>query len=151
MIRFRLETGVEPFQDMVFGWSHHEVAQVRSILMSLLSARYSHYRVAHHFRYQDHQISVIKEAGGLIYMYFDRLNKFYVCIYMYIFFPINNYCFLMTLNIKSRCRCRLSSTHLQRPNISPLACTWQFGGKRAFKKQKTPDSEWAISFMNSWG
>lgn len=28
VIRFRLETGVEPFQDIVFGWTHHEVAQV---------------------------------------------------------------------------------------------------------------------------
>ncbi|XP_034543811.1 probable glutamate--tRNA ligase, mitochondrial [Notolabrus celidotus] len=28
VIRFRLEEGVEPFQDMVFGWNHHEVAQV---------------------------------------------------------------------------------------------------------------------------
>lgn len=30
VIRFRLETGVEPFQDIVFGWTHHEVAQVVS-------------------------------------------------------------------------------------------------------------------------
>uniref|UniRef100_UPI0037E822CB nondiscriminating glutamyl-tRNA synthetase EARS2, mitochondrial n=1 Tax=Semicossyphus pulcher TaxID=241346 RepID=UPI0037E822CB len=28
VIRFRLEEGVEPFQDLVFGWNHHEVAQV---------------------------------------------------------------------------------------------------------------------------
>lgn len=28
VIRFRLEEGVEPFQDMIFGWSRHEVAQV---------------------------------------------------------------------------------------------------------------------------
>ncbi|KAM9770533.1 nondiscriminating glutamyl-tRNA synthetase EARS2, mitochondrial [Menidia menidia] len=28
VIRFRLETGVEPFQDLVFGWNRHEVAQV---------------------------------------------------------------------------------------------------------------------------
>uniref|UniRef100_A0A1A8CNZ4 Nondiscriminating glutamyl-tRNA synthetase EARS2, mitochondrial n=1 Tax=Nothobranchius kadleci TaxID=1051664 RepID=A0A1A8CNZ4_NOTKA len=28
VIRFRLETGVEPFHDLVFGWSRHEVAQV---------------------------------------------------------------------------------------------------------------------------
>lgn len=28
VIRFRLEAGVEPFQDLVFGWNHHEVAQV---------------------------------------------------------------------------------------------------------------------------
>lgn len=28
VIRFRLEEGVEPFQDMIFGWNHHEVAQV---------------------------------------------------------------------------------------------------------------------------
>ncbi|KAM7009013.1 nondiscriminating glutamyl-tRNA synthetase EARS2, mitochondrial [Tautogolabrus adspersus] len=28
VIRFRLGEGVEPFQDMVFGWNHHEVAQV---------------------------------------------------------------------------------------------------------------------------
>lgn len=30
VIRFRLETGVEPFQDIVFGWTNHEVAQVRA-------------------------------------------------------------------------------------------------------------------------
>lgn len=28
VIRFRLEEGVEPFQDLIFGWNHHEVAQV---------------------------------------------------------------------------------------------------------------------------
>ncbi|XP_029982852.1 nondiscriminating glutamyl-tRNA synthetase EARS2, mitochondrial [Sphaeramia orbicularis] len=28
VIRFRLEEGVEPFQDMIFGWNRHEVAQV---------------------------------------------------------------------------------------------------------------------------
>ncbi|XP_035516929.1 probable glutamate--tRNA ligase, mitochondrial [Morone saxatilis] len=28
VIRFRLEEGVEPFQDLIFGWSHHEVAKV---------------------------------------------------------------------------------------------------------------------------
>lgn len=28
MIRFRLEEGVEPFQDLIFGWNRHEVAQV---------------------------------------------------------------------------------------------------------------------------
>ena len=29
VVRFRLEPGVEPFQDLVFGWTRHEVAQVR--------------------------------------------------------------------------------------------------------------------------
>ena len=28
MIRFRLQSGVEPFQDLIFGWNQHEVAQV---------------------------------------------------------------------------------------------------------------------------
>ncbi|XP_047433977.1 probable glutamate--tRNA ligase, mitochondrial [Mugil cephalus] len=28
VIRFRLEEGVEPFQDLVFGWNRHDVAQV---------------------------------------------------------------------------------------------------------------------------
>lgn len=28
VIRFRLEVGVEPFQDLIFGWNRHEVAQV---------------------------------------------------------------------------------------------------------------------------
>ncbi|CAL8330802.1 unnamed protein product [Lota lota] len=28
VIRFRLQSGVEPFQDLIFGWNHHEVAQV---------------------------------------------------------------------------------------------------------------------------
>ncbi|XP_037546304.1 probable glutamate--tRNA ligase, mitochondrial [Nematolebias whitei] len=28
VIRFRLEAGVEPFQDLVFGWNRHDVAQV---------------------------------------------------------------------------------------------------------------------------
>ncbi|XP_059189510.1 probable glutamate--tRNA ligase, mitochondrial [Centropristis striata] len=28
VVRFRLETGVEPFEDMIFGRNHHEVAQV---------------------------------------------------------------------------------------------------------------------------
>ncbi|MED6274812.1 Glutamyl-tRNA synthetase [Characodon lateralis] len=28
VIRFRLEAGVEPFQDLIFGWNRHEVAQV---------------------------------------------------------------------------------------------------------------------------
>ncbi|MEQ2161619.1 Glutamyl-tRNA synthetase, partial [Goodea atripinnis] len=27
VIRFRLEAGVEPFQDLIFGWNRHEVAQ----------------------------------------------------------------------------------------------------------------------------
>lgn len=35
VIRFRLETGVEPFQDMIFGWNHHDVAQVRVEPLSL--------------------------------------------------------------------------------------------------------------------
>lgn len=74
-----------------------------------------------------------------------KLGGLFIYTFLYIhFFPINNYCFLMTLNIKSRFR--LSSIHWQRPNIPPLAYTWQFGGKCAFKKQKNPDSEWAISF-----
>lgn len=34
VIRFRLETGVEPFQDMIFGWNRHDVAQVRTVPMS---------------------------------------------------------------------------------------------------------------------
>ncbi|XP_032419693.1 nondiscriminating glutamyl-tRNA synthetase EARS2, mitochondrial [Xiphophorus hellerii] len=28
VVRFRLEAGVEPFQDLIFGWNRHEVAQV---------------------------------------------------------------------------------------------------------------------------
>ncbi|XP_069545714.1 nondiscriminating glutamyl-tRNA synthetase EARS2, mitochondrial [Brachyistius frenatus] len=28
VIRFRLEAGVEPFQDLIFGWNRHDVAQV---------------------------------------------------------------------------------------------------------------------------
>ncbi|XP_029906861.1 nondiscriminating glutamyl-tRNA synthetase EARS2, mitochondrial [Myripristis murdjan] len=28
VIRFRLEAGVEPFEDLIFGWNRHEVAQV---------------------------------------------------------------------------------------------------------------------------
>lgn len=36
VIRFRLETGVEPFQDIVFGWTHHEVAQVGSRTTSII-------------------------------------------------------------------------------------------------------------------
>ncbi|XP_051488233.1 probable glutamate--tRNA ligase, mitochondrial [Apus apus] len=28
VVRFRLETGVEPFRDLVYGWSKHEVAEV---------------------------------------------------------------------------------------------------------------------------
>ncbi|XP_017285251.1 probable glutamate--tRNA ligase, mitochondrial [Kryptolebias marmoratus] len=28
VIRFRLETGIQPFQDLIFGWTRHEVAQV---------------------------------------------------------------------------------------------------------------------------
>ncbi|XP_008296600.1 nondiscriminating glutamyl-tRNA synthetase EARS2, mitochondrial [Stegastes partitus] len=28
VIRFRLETGVDPFQDLIFGWNRHEVAEV---------------------------------------------------------------------------------------------------------------------------
>lgn len=36
VIRFRLETGVEPFQDIVFGWTHHEVAQVGSFMTFIM-------------------------------------------------------------------------------------------------------------------
>lgn len=36
VIRFRLETGVEPFQDLVFGRTHHEVAQVVSFITSVI-------------------------------------------------------------------------------------------------------------------
>lgn len=35
VIRFRLEAGAEPFQDLVFGWTQHEVAQVRSMMTSM--------------------------------------------------------------------------------------------------------------------
>lgn len=35
VIRFRLEEGAEPFQDLVFGLNHHEVAQVRFVVISL--------------------------------------------------------------------------------------------------------------------
>lgn len=33
MIRFRLEEGVEPFQDLIFGWNRHEVAQVGILIL----------------------------------------------------------------------------------------------------------------------
>lgn len=35
VIRFRLEAGVEPFQDLIFGLNHHEVAQVRFLVITL--------------------------------------------------------------------------------------------------------------------
>lgn len=35
VIRFCLEEGAEPFQDLVFGLNHHEVAQVRFVVISL--------------------------------------------------------------------------------------------------------------------
>lgn len=39
VIRFRLEAGVEPFQDLVFGWNRHEVAQVGSVVTALYHFR----------------------------------------------------------------------------------------------------------------
>lgn len=35
VIRFRLEVGVEPFQDLIFGWNRHEVAEVGSVVTAL--------------------------------------------------------------------------------------------------------------------
>lgn len=35
VVRFRLEMGVEPFQDIVFGRTHHEVAQVGQRILFL--------------------------------------------------------------------------------------------------------------------
>lgn len=39
VIRFRLQEGVEPFQDLIFGWTRHEVAQVKRAhyVLSLIS------------------------------------------------------------------------------------------------------------------
>uniref|UniRef100_A0A3P8X0S4 Glutamyl-tRNA synthetase 2, mitochondrial n=1 Tax=Cynoglossus semilaevis TaxID=244447 RepID=A0A3P8X0S4_CYNSE len=38
VIRFRLKEGVEPFEDMIFGWNRHDVAQVRLVGPSELTA-----------------------------------------------------------------------------------------------------------------
>lgn len=38
VIRFRLKEGVEPFEDMIFGWNRHDVAQVRLVGTSELTA-----------------------------------------------------------------------------------------------------------------
>lgn len=68
VIRFRLETGVEPFQDLIFGWNHHEVAQVRSVVMSLrLSVGFPQDGITHHFRSEDCQFSISQQARGCFY------------------------------------------------------------------------------------
>ncbi|CAJ1053986.1 probable glutamate--tRNA ligase%2C mitochondrial [Xyrichtys novacula] len=55
VIRFRLEEGVEPFQDMVFGWSRHEVAQVEGDPVVIKADGFPTYHLAnivddHHMR-----------------------------------------------------------------------------------------------------
>ncbi|XP_056890802.1 probable glutamate--tRNA ligase, mitochondrial isoform X1 [Takifugu flavidus] len=46
VIRFRLETGVEPFQDMIFGWNHHDVAQVEGDPVVIKADGYPTYHLA---------------------------------------------------------------------------------------------------------
>lgn len=46
VIRFRLETGVEPFQDMIFGWTRHDVAQVEGDPVVIKADGYPTYHLA---------------------------------------------------------------------------------------------------------
>lgn len=46
VVRFRLEPGVEPFQDLVFGWNRHEVAQVEGDPVVMKADGYPTYHLA---------------------------------------------------------------------------------------------------------
>uniref|UniRef100_A0A8C7IUZ4 Nondiscriminating glutamyl-tRNA synthetase EARS2, mitochondrial n=1 Tax=Oncorhynchus kisutch TaxID=8019 RepID=A0A8C7IUZ4_ONCKI len=46
VIRFRLESGVEPFNDLVFGWNRHEVAQVEGDPVVLKADGFPTYHLA---------------------------------------------------------------------------------------------------------
>ncbi|XP_046898154.1 probable glutamate--tRNA ligase, mitochondrial isoform X2 [Hypomesus transpacificus] len=46
VVRFRLEPGVEPFQDLVFGWTRHEVAQVEGDPVVLKADGFPTYHLA---------------------------------------------------------------------------------------------------------
>lgn len=55
VVRFRLETGAEPFQDLVFGWTRHEVAAVEGDPVILKADGFPTYHLAsvvddHHMR-----------------------------------------------------------------------------------------------------
>lgn len=55
VIRFCLESGVEPFQDLIFGWNHHEVAQVEGDPVVIKADGFPTYHLAnivddHHMR-----------------------------------------------------------------------------------------------------
>ncbi|XP_058496602.1 probable glutamate--tRNA ligase, mitochondrial [Solea solea] len=55
VIRFRLEEGVEPFQDLIFGWNRHEVAQVEGDPVVIKADGFPTYHLAnivddHHMR-----------------------------------------------------------------------------------------------------
>lgn len=46
VIRFRLEAGVEPFQDLIFGWKRHEVAEVEGDPVVMKSDGFPTYHLA---------------------------------------------------------------------------------------------------------
>uniref|UniRef100_A0A8D3E434 Nondiscriminating glutamyl-tRNA synthetase EARS2, mitochondrial n=1 Tax=Scophthalmus maximus TaxID=52904 RepID=A0A8D3E434_SCOMX len=55
VIRFRLEAGIEPFQDLIFGWNRHEVAQVEGDPVVIKADGFPTYHLAnivddHHMR-----------------------------------------------------------------------------------------------------
>ncbi|XP_034044757.1 probable glutamate--tRNA ligase, mitochondrial [Thalassophryne amazonica] len=46
VIRFRLEAGIEPFQDLIFGWNRHEVAEVEGDPVLMKSDGFPTYHLA---------------------------------------------------------------------------------------------------------
>nr|XP_020499989.1 probable glutamate--tRNA ligase, mitochondrial [Labrus bergylta] len=62
VIRFRLAEGVEPFQDMVFGWTHHEVAQVEGDPVVIKADGFPTYHLANIV--DDHYMSISHVLRG---------------------------------------------------------------------------------------
>ncbi|KAG7276801.1 hypothetical protein CRUP_008751 [Coryphaenoides rupestris] len=62
VIRFRLESGVEPFQDMIFGWTQHEVAQVEGDPVVMKADGFPTYHLANVV--DDHRMAVSHVLRG---------------------------------------------------------------------------------------
>ncbi|NWX18712.1 SYEM protein, partial [Aegotheles bennettii] len=62
VVRFRLETGVEPFQDMVYGWNKHEVAEVEGDPVILKGDGFPTYHLANVV--DDHHMGITHVLRG---------------------------------------------------------------------------------------
>lgn len=62
VIRFRLESGVEPFQDLIFGWTQHEVAQVEGDPVVMKADGFPTYHLANVV--DDHRMAISHVLRG---------------------------------------------------------------------------------------